>query len=49
MKKVGIYKITCTKNGKVRVGHASDIYKRWSNYKASLRHNRYEIINMQED
>lgn len=49
MKKIGIYKITCINNNKVRIGHASDIYKRWSSYKAALRKNKCKIHDMQQD
>ncbi|AGK97645.1 GIY-YIG nuclease family protein [Clostridium pasteurianum] len=50
MKKIkGIYKITYIKNGKVRIGHSSDIHKRWSCYLAELRNNTYRGKEMQKD
>lgn len=50
VKKCGIYKITCKENGKVRIGHTKgDFKKRFSNYRALLRHNNCDIKEMQED
>jgi group I intron endonuclease len=41
----GIYKITCTANGKIYIGSSADMYKRWRRHLNDLRnhthHNRY--------
>lgn len=48
--KCGIYKITNMVNGKIRIGHTKgDFQKRFSVYKALLRHNNCDIKEMQED
>lgn len=49
-KKIGIYKVTCMKNGKIRIGHTKgDFAKRFSVYKAQLRHGYYLGEDMQND
>lgn len=45
----GIYAIQCKVNGKYRIGHASDIPKRWSQYLSELRGNYSSITEMQND
>lgn len=49
MKMSGIYRITCLMNGRSRIGHSNDITRRWSTYKASLRGNYYNGLEMQND
>ncbi|MDD4780342.1 MAG: GIY-YIG nuclease family protein [Tissierellia bacterium] len=49
MKISGVYKIENLINGRVRIGETSDIIKRLSNYKATLRKGNYNGKEMQDD
>lgn len=43
----GIYKITCTANGKIYVGSSNDISIRWHHHKKALRKGKHHSIYMQ--
>ena len=43
----GIYKITCTANGKIYVGSSNDISIRWNTHKKSLRKGKHHSTYMQ--
>lgn len=46
-KKIGIYKITNLKNGKVYIGQSTNIEKRWRTHKTDLKCNRHHNIHLQ--
>jgi group I intron endonuclease len=45
----GIYVILCKANGKTRIGQASEIDRRLSQYRAELRGNKFNVKELQED
>ena len=45
----GIYAIICKVTNKPRIGQASEIDKRWSQYRAELRGNKFGVKELQED
>ncbi len=45
----GLYKITCVENGKVYVGRAEDIHKRWKTHKRQLNSGNHKNGKLQKD
>jgi group I intron endonuclease len=45
----GVYKITCTVNGKVYIGRSDDIYKRWKGHVYSMLGRSYGNKHLLED
>lgn len=43
----GIYKITCTANGKVYIGSTTDMRKRWRAHRSDLRNNKHHNRHLQ--
>ncbi|MFD2672252.1 GIY-YIG nuclease family protein [Marinicrinis sediminis] len=48
-KLMGVYAIVCNENDKMIIGSASDIKKRWSNYKSLLKKDKYSNADLQAD
>ena len=47
--KTGVYRITCSENGRIYIGSSKDIMRRWRNHKSDLRHGQHHSPDLQRD